>query len=318
MSQINPNESVKQIYKKKISKIHSQKVKHRTVSKRKVSPFFKCQIVAATKIDENFQLDPDDNIFYLLSVGFFKEALFLIRNNNNEAKMGQKSGGGGGGYSKPKRLHTFSSGEGNRVVSANAYKHASIKKNKYSILHCRALNKFHRFLYCVKSNDLQSEVWTFDAHFLPIQWMISSPVNNNLCYALVVDWDKHCAILHGLLCYTGQASCEAFEIARFGLRVDVNINNVKQNHHCYCMCYLSKVHKLCVVIEGQCFLVYHEDEKQKTEAIKNGWHVYNVGMLIKEHDPLTYFYPSSIAQYKNTHYVIGVNGTNIASLFQIL
>ena len=53
------------IYKPKISKIESKKLIHRTRAKKKLSPFFKCSVVAATKIDENFQIGPENNIFYV-------------------------------------------------------------------------------------------------------------------------------------------------------------------------------------------------------------------------------------------------------------
>eukprot|EP01084_Bolivina_argentea_P090094 162395_1 len=131
------NNPDKDIYQQKVSKRDSKKMQHRTIPKKKLSPFFKCSVVAATKIDENFQIDPDDNIFYVLGVGFFKEAIFVLRrkqqsSNPNDAKESA--------YSKPRRVHTFGSGEGNRIVSVNPLKYHKTKKQKYVILHCRALN----------------------------------------------------------------------------------------------------------------------------------------------------------------------------------
>merc|ERR1712129_420637 len=90
-----------------------------------------------------------------------------------------------------------------------------------------------------------------------------------------------------------------------------------REHHCFCMCWMQKMDKICVVVEGQCFLVYPGDE-EVTKA--SSWVRYNVGMLIENDDVdgERYFYPKSIAQYQDSNFVIGVNGTNVSSIFQIL
>ena len=336
----------KTIYKPKLSKIESKKLVHRTISKKKLSPFFKCTVVAATKIDENFQLDPENNIFYTMGVGFFKEAIFVLRYNNKDKQS--KSKKKETEYLKPRRVHTFGSGEGNRILSVNPSKLYKEKKNKYVILHCRALNKFFRMKYCVKTHDLKIEQWRFNADFLRIQWLISYPLNENLCVGMVVDWDVNMVILYGILTLKGSKHCKTFEIFRFKLRKFTD-KDKGRTHHCYCMCYLKGFNKFCIVIEGECFLVYlnddilkkskkkkkveddgdNDDEKKNGDGmedvdkliqLKSSWNMYNIGMLLEKDDidGTNYFYPKSIAQYKESNFVIGVNGTDTASMFQIL
>ena len=335
------------IYKPKISKIESKKLIHRTRAKKKLSPFYKCSVVAATKIDENFQIGPENNLFYvcistslcihsthnttqhnllkMMGVGFFKEAIFVLRRNTNYHPTDKKSNE----YLKPRRVHTFGSGEGNRICSVNPIKFHKEKKDKYVTLHCRALGKFFRMRYCVKTNDLKIETWNIAPDFLRIQWLLSYPFNNNLCVGLVVEWSIHMVILYGFLCYTGMKSVVSFEIFRFNLR-QFDEKEKGRQHHCYCMCYMKKMNKICVVVEGECFLIYHDENivsdedmndcENKLIQLQSSWNKYNIGMLVQKDDVegTEYFYPKSIAQFRDTNFVIGVNGTNVSAMFQIM
>eukprot|EP01084_Bolivina_argentea_P141042 247879_1 len=272
------------IYKRKLSKTESKKLLHRTISKKKLSPFFKCAVVAATKIDENFQIDADNNIFYTLGVGFFKEAIFVLRvKPNNDNKKENE-------YLKPRRIHTFGSGEGNRILSINTSRFYKEKKHKYVILHCRALNKFFRMKYCIKTHDLKIEEWRISSDFPRIQWLISYPFNSKLCFAMIVNLDINMVILYGILLYKNNKQCIVFEIFKFKLR-DFDDKDKGRQHHCYTMCWLKKINKLCVVVEGECFLIYFDqeiinnkdinNEKNKLIQLKSSWRKYNIGMLIQ-------------------------------------
>ena len=260
-----------------------------------------------------------------MGVGFFKEAIFVLRRNTNHNPTDKKSNE----YLKPRRVHTFGSGEGNRICSVNPIVFHKEKKDKYVTLHCRALGKFFRMRYCVKTNDLKIETWNIAPDFLRIQWLLSCPFNDNLCVGLVVDWSIHMVILYGFLCYAGMKSVVSFEIFRFGLR-QFDEKEKGRQHHCYCMCYMKKMNKICVVVEGECFLIYHDENivsdedmndcENKLIQLQSSWIKYNIGMLVQKDDVegTEYFYPKSIAQFKDTNFVIGVNGTNVSAMFQIM
>merc|ERR1712173_149875 len=122
--------------------------------------------------------------------------------------------------------------------------------------------------YCIKTHDLKIEEWKISKQFLRIQWLISYPFNDNLCFGMVVDWNCNMVILYGILLYKENKSCIPFEIFQFKLR-DFDEKDKGRQHHCYCMCYLKKINKLCLVIEGECFLIYHDQNINTKDDIND-------------------------------------------------
>jgi len=80
--------------------------------------------VSATRVSRDFEIDPQNNIYYILESGFFKESLYILK-KTNKVMHGRLD------YKKTKRLLSFDLGDGNRVFCVNPFYLYDSKNNKF-------------------------------------------------------------------------------------------------------------------------------------------------------------------------------------------
>ena len=295
--------------------------------RKSASPFFECTELSTVRVSSSLEVDAEDNVFYILGVGMFKEALFVLR--RNPKALGSASKQPPSEYLKVRRVHTFRSGDGvNRILSVNPNLNHSENGKRYSIIHCRAKRSFFRMKYAAKSHDLEIEEWKFKSDFPEIQWMASYPFSDNFCFALTVDdgAERVEAVLHGIWTEAGNPRCGHFELFRFEMASLKALSERAQQHHCRCMCFLQRLHRLCVVVEGQCYLVRPDPaldiQGGVGDRIRNKafWSLYKIGTMMQRdaRGRARVFYPNSIAPFRDSQFVIGVDATDKAAIFEIV
>ena len=88
----------------------------------------------------------------------------------------------------------------------------------------------------------------------------------------------------------------------------------EQQHHCRSMCFMQKMNALYVVVEGQCYFVYpeHGVDIQNGDGMsirnKANWNLYQIGTMMQcdEVGRERLCFPNSVAQYKDTQFLVAV------------
>jgi len=274
-------------------------------------------------MSSDLNVDPDDDIFYIFGVGMFKEALFVLKRRSKASYS--KSSRSDAEYERVRRVYTFPRGEGNRVLAVNPMQKQSENGRRYSIIHCRALNKVFRIKYDSKSHDSRIEEWKLKSDFPDIQCIASYPNLDNFCFALTVEYGadrrRVDAVLYGLCTLQKDRNINPVQLVRFEMTPSTTSqSNSEQQHHCRTMCWMQSFNALCVVVEGLCYLVFPDDQNGAVLQSKEYWNLYKVGsMLVGDrggHQRM--FYPNSIAQYKDTQFIVAVDGTKCAKMFEVV
>jgi len=201
----------RQIYSLKQLKnnIYKNKAKKLLLKKK---PYFHATPIATTQIFGNFEVDGYNNVYFIMPCGFFREAMYVLKPD----KSGDK-------YQKPKRIHTFKQGEGNRIFCVNNYG----KNKNNTMLLCRDLNKFIAMKYnYVKHNCEIISEWKIgtkiynntvnniknnfkNGEFNGIEWIqwlncyTKVYKKNYLLFGMTVDWPTYTVIIYGILLLNG-------------------------------------------------------------------------------------------------------------------